>query len=365
MTDVVREYLALGVDCAFSYRGGRTQPTRPPGWKPTLPPDAPPLLQFRRVTCVGIEVLELAQLRQRVPRFVDLSFFDGRARIGAVQQSGDVVSVRTPTLEFYERFPQSSSATYLRAQLNATIGDCREAVTYYDETIALQPRHEDALLGRVRCLSLMKQTAEAIAAATQMIALNTPQNANAYYWRAWNHHLLTQLPEARADVDRAKRLHANGEILTLAGIIEHDQDELDLALKDLQMALAMSGDSNCEARWYQGLVFMKKEAWLDSAAAFEKVMGCYESRQRDAEFARRAMERRDNLDAEFKARQLANFDEIIKGSRSQYTAGAYNAAHFNARGGLLDKARDLLKIADTDPALASRVAELRKIIGGS
>jgi tetratricopeptide (TPR) repeat protein len=364
MGEAAREYLAVTIDCVYPNRGGRTQKMRPPGWKPTLSAEAPPLLVFRRETCGGIDVGGLTRLRDRVPRFVDIGYFQGRARIGTLQQSGDVAGVLTPTVEFYQRFPRSSSGTFLRAQLNAILGDCREALTYYDETVALRPAHELALVGRVRCLSLIKRNEEAIQAATEMIALNTPQNPTAYYWRAWNHHLLTRLPEARSDIDRAKRLLASGEIYTLAGVIEHDQGDLGPAQKDLETALSLSGQSNCEAQWYLGLVFMKKETWLPAASAFERVMGCYEVRRLDAETARLSMERRENLDAEFKASQLANFDAIIEGSRGQYTAAAYNAAHFYARGGSVDKARELLKIAETDPALASRVAELRKIIGG-
>src|SRR4029450_12553871 len=114
----------------------------------------------------------------------------------------------------------------------------------------------------------------------------------------------------------------------LAGIIEHDQDDHDPSLADLRMARSMSdGKNNCEAAWYLGLVFMKKSEWLTSAAEFINAMDCYGGRQEENEAFRRQMERRE-LDPEFKARQLANFDAAIAESRSQRYAAAYNAANF-------------------------------------
>jgi hypothetical protein len=76
------------------------------------------------------------------------------------------------------------------------------------------------------------------------------------------------------------------------------------------------------------------------------------------------MERRTDLDPVFKTRQLAALAAAIEQCRTQYHAGAFNAASYYARAGNLDKAKALLAIAAKDPALEPRVAELRKAIGG-
>ena len=365
VSPAVQQYLVMAAQCDFPNRAGLTEKPRPLTSKPALPAGAPPLVVYRHSTCSGVQLAPLRALRADVPRFVETAYHLGRAAVSEIQRTGDVGKAREPVTEFYERFPRSSSATYLRATFNQHLGDCREALRYYDETIALRPIHEQALLGRTMCLTFLKRTDEAIQAATRMIDLNAPNRSEAYYWRAWNHRFVSRLAEARADIDNAKRLHVNDSILTLAGMIEHDQDDLEAAKVDLGAALQLAnGDDNCEAAWYLGLVHMKQSTWIDAATRFEGTMNCYHRRQLITAGQRRDMERRENVDAEFKARQLANFDAVIKESASQRFAGAYNAAHFYARGGKLDKAKSLLEVASEDPALATRIAELRKLMGG-
>jgi tetratricopeptide (TPR) repeat protein len=365
VSPAVRDYVVMAVDCDYRFRGGPTQRERPIGSRPALPEGAAPLVAFRHGICVDFQHAALEKLRAGIPRFVETSYYAGRLAVAQLQQTGDTGKAREPVTDFYRRFPTSSSATYLMGAFNQHLGDCREALRYYDETIVLKPIHENAWLGRTLCLTFLKRNDEAIQSATRMIELNMPNASSAYYWRAWNRHFLKQLPEARADIDQAKRMRASSEIYTLAGMIEHDQDDLPPAQADLQMARSMSdGKQNCEAGWYLGLVFMKKAEWTAAGAEFESTMDCYRLRLADNEAARKAVEAKPDLDPEFKARQLANFDAVVRESASQRAAGAYNAAHFYARGGEVEKAKALLVIAAEDPALAARVAELRKLIGG-
>ena len=93
-------------------------------------------------------------------------------------------------------------------------------------------------------------------------------------------------------------------------------------------------------------------------------MGCYEMRVLASEASLKEMEARQDLDAEFKARQIAGFEAAIKEDRSQYHASAFNAANLYAQAGKLEKTKTLIEIAAQDPALADMVSQLRKIIGG-
>ncbi len=95
--------------------------------------------------------------------------------------------------------------TYLNGNFNQLIGDCRAALRFYDETIAIKPRHENALLGRTMCLTCLKRNDEAIQAATHMIDLKLDNIAEGYYWRAWNYHFLQRARHARAATSRAPR----------------------------------------------------------------------------------------------------------------------------------------------------------------
>jgi tetratricopeptide (TPR) repeat protein len=361
----VRDYLRMTIDCNYGTAAVLGAQRRPRDWKPELAADAPVLLQYRRAMCGEVAAADLEAVRAAVPRFVETSYLLGRLAVAQLQAVGNVARARDEAQAFYARFPQSSSATYLFGAYHQHVGDCRAALPFYDETVALQPGHERALLGRTVCLTYTKQNEEAVAAAGRMIELKTPNVSDAYYWRAWNQRFLQRLPAARADIEQAKSLRAAGEIFTLAGMIEHDQDDLPPAEADLRMALSMSdGSRNCEAGWYLGLVHMKKQEWPAAAAQFDRTMDCYHGRQLENELARRSMERREQLDPEFKARQLASFDAVVRESMSQRSAAAYNAANIYARSGNVDRAKALIEIAALDSTLAARVAELRKILGG-
>ena len=265
--------------------------------------------------------------------------------------------------EVHKRFSQSPSVTYLFGRFNQVIGDCRAALGNYDETIALKASHEDALLGRTMCLTFLKQTEEAIKAATVVIEQRADTVALGYYWRAWNRHFRKELDLARADITQAKALRSRADIFLLAGIIEYDQKDLTPSKADLNASLQME-PGTCSASWYLGLVHMDLKDPPQSAVFFEAAMHCYAARVAVSEESLKEMQAREGLDAEFKARQIAGFEAAIKEDRSQQYASAFNAANHYAQAGKLDTARQLLELASKDPALADLVGQLRKIIGG-
>jgi tetratricopeptide (TPR) repeat protein len=167
---------------------------------------------------------------------------------------------------------------YLMASLLRATGECDDALPLYDETIALQPVHDGALLGRTVCLTSLRRHQLAIDAATMMITLALPNVQLAYYWRAVNERALARLDSARADIERARKPAPTGEVLTMAGIIEYEQ--------------------------------------------------------------------------------------LVKENMSQHYASAFNAASYSFQAGNAARARELIKIAARDPALAAEVAKLRVILGG-
>jgi tetratricopeptide (TPR) repeat protein len=368
----VRQYLALSLDCAYR-AGPRQARVRQAVISATfetprmqVPADAPPLLNYRNATCVTLDTPALEAILAAVPRFVEANYPLGRNAVALVQQRGDTVKTRAIVQAAYARFPQSPSVTYLNGAFNQMIGDCKVALGFYDETLALQPVHEDGLLGRTMCLTFLTRTDEAIAAATHMVTLGTDNVIEAFYWRSWNHHFRQELPPARRDIDRAKTMGSNPRIHTLAGVIEHDQDDLDISEEDLRIARGMSGGNrNCTAAWYLGLVLMKREQWTPSAVWFEQAMACYDQNVRESLDGLQKMRANPDLDEEFRAAQIAGFEAALVEDRRQYHAAAFNAANHYARGGAPEKAKPLIDIAARDPALAPRVADLRRAIGGS
>jgi tetratricopeptide (TPR) repeat protein len=357
-----RQYLALSLDCSYRMQTPTTRGPRAREPRIDVPADAPPLVRYRDATC-GEITSRLEPVRVAVPGFIETSYFLGRSAIAMLQQRGDLGRTRALVEEAYRRFPQSPAVTYMTGSFSQIAGDCRAALGYYDQTIVLKPRHEDALLGRTMCLSFLKRTDEAIAAATHMIDLKTDNVIEAFYWRAWNHHFRQALAPAREDITRAKSMGSNGRIHTLAGVIEHDQDDLDPSEQDLRIALGMSGGSrNCTAMWYLGLVMMKRSQWIRSAQSFEQSAACYELNVNESLAGLEKIKATPDLDPEFRAQQIAGFEAALVEDRRQYYAAAFNAANHYARGGNLDKARFLVDIAAKDPSLAQRVDDLRKIL---
>jgi tetratricopeptide (TPR) repeat protein len=369
LREPARQYLSLAVDCAWLFRGRRSAPA--PGaaadwWAGSYqardaPPDLVPLVAYRIGMCDSVSARTLGQVRDRVPGFVEAAFFLGRLEGADAAHSGGR-KAKDLLAEAYARFPNSPSVTYFLGNLNQVVGNCREALRYYDETLVIKSAHEDALLGRTMCLTYLKRTDEAIAEATHMIDLQTDNWGEAYYWRAWNHHFREELAPARADVQRAKSLSGSMSSYTLAGIIEHDQDDLEPAVADLVRAKLLGRGRNCIAMWYLGLVMRKQEKWIDSGGNFSDAMACYDADVRDDLAGMSAMQGRTDLDADFKAAQIAGFEAALKEDRSHYYASAFNAANHYTRGGNLDQARKLVEIAAADPALADVVAQLREIL---
>ncbi|HVQ42389.1 MAG TPA: hypothetical protein VMS54_09285 [Vicinamibacterales bacterium] len=359
----VRQYLSVALDCAYGRRRVPGQPPTPP-LASRMPADIPPMVSYIVGSCAGVKAPILTSLRERVAGYAEAAHYLARMHVSEAPDTGGTAA-RPFLAEAYGRFPTSSSVTYLNGSFQQLIGECREALRFYDETLALEPVHDNAMLGRTVCFAFLKRFDEAIASATRMVEVKSTNEPYALYWRAWVRHVRAELVEARADIERAKSLLSSNDIHRLAGIIEHDQNDLDIATKDLLIAKNMQGGSaDCVARWYLGLVELKRERWLLSGQHFEDAMACYGAQAVVAQQGLQRMEARENIDPDFKARQVANFQAAIKEDMSQHYASAFNAANHYLRGGDPKKARTLLDVAAKDTSLATGVAQLRKILDG-
>lgn len=360
LSQPVRQYLALALGCGYPIRPGQSGQLRLREKPHEAPPGAPPLIAYRTGICADLNREILERVRNDVPRFVETSLFLGRLELSFVAVNGGA-RARALFTEAYARFPKSPAVTYLNGSLHQAAGDCRAAVRYYDETLALKSAHEDALLGRTICLSLLKESDGAITTATRLIELGTYNQGDAYYWRAWNRHRRKELGQARADSDRAKTLLYNSGVLTLAGMIEHDQDDLSAAEKDLMSAKDLD-DQNCTAIWFFALVDLRREQWPHGANHFVEAMTCYDAAARNTEQRMQVILRRQDLESDFKARQIAGFEGAIKEDRSQESAAAYNAAANFLRAGDATRAATYAVLAARDPDRLGAVEELRKLI---
>jgi tetratricopeptide (TPR) repeat protein len=355
----VRRYLALALECSYGEMSrSRQSPAGLPAPEPQA--DLPGLLLYRTAVCRPTAAEWLDRLRSEVPRFAEAALVQGRVALRTVQQDGGS-KAREFLQEAYSAFPLSPAVTYMNGSLNQLAGDCRTALRFYDETLARKSSHEDALLGRAACLSVLKEPDAAIAVATRLIDMRAYNQADAFYWRAWNHHQRAELSLARADANRAKTLQYNSPVLTLAGMIEHDQGDLSPAETDLAVAKDLDS-SNCTARWYLALVALKREVWAQAGSRFASAMECYTSNAADAERRMQAMAVREDVDPQWRATQLAGFEAAIREDRSQESASAYNAAVNFLRAGDRANAVTHADLAARDPQRRPKVEELRTLL---
>jgi tetratricopeptide (TPR) repeat protein len=362
LTPAVRHYVSLALDCSYwtRPRGRGAATSRVPRERPQVPPGAPPLIAYRAAICAGQDTTVLTRVRAAVPAFHEAAYYAAQLTAFTSGETGDG---EAPLLleQAYARFPRAPGITFMSGWFNTAIGDCPPAVRYFDETLAIEPEHERAHLERTVCLTQMHQDSAAIESATRLIALDTRSTAQAYYWRAVNRVRRKELPLARSDIDEAKRRSESDNILTLAGIIEHDQDDLDIAERDLRAARASwRGHKNCTAAWYLASVHRKRSEWRESAGNFESAMACYDTTviEIGADIAR--IQAHPKMTAALKARRVEKLVADSVDKRSRYHAAAFNGANLNARAGNFARAEELLAIAARDPALDEPVGKLRE-----
>ncbi len=362
LTPAVRDYVTLALDCSYWTRPRPRGGTNPgtPRERPQVPPGAPPLIAYRTAICAGQDTAVLTRVRAAVPAFHEAAYYAAQLTAFTSGETGDG---EAPLLleRAYTRFPRAPGITFISGWFNTAIGDCPPAVRYFDETIAIEPEHERAYLERTVCLTQMHQDSAAIASATRLIALDTRSTAQAYYWRAVNRLRRKELPLARSDIDEAKRRAESDNILTLAGIIEHDQDDLDIAERDLRAARASwRGHKNCTAAWYLASVLRKRSQWRESASNFETAMACYDTAVIEIGASIAKIQAHPKMTAALKAKRIEKLVADSVDKRSRYYAAAFNGANLNARDGDFARAEELLAVAARDAALADPVGMLRE-----
>ena len=361
---VVRDYLALALDC--SYDGRVLAPRAQPGAtqrRPVLPPGASPLIIYRTGICMSADTNMLAAVLALVPQFHEAAYFAGStAAFRAEEDGGSRAAALLQTA--YRRFPRAPGVTYVSGWLAMNLGECTTALRYYDETLAIDPEHELALLNGTVCLSRLRHDSAAISRATRLIALESSSTQPAYYWRAVSWVRLRNLPAARADIERAKALEREPNALTMAGVIENEQSELTIAESDLREALALPrGHQNCTAAWTLGLVLARQDRASDAASMLETAMDCYDMRVAFARASIARLQANPPSDRDYAARRLAALTVDSTDQRTRYYAAAFNAAGNRANAGNLPRAMELLAIAERDAKLVDPVAKLRDAIG--
>jgi hypothetical protein len=361
LTPAVRKYIALAVDCSYPDRyKERRDTTNLLEKRREVPINAPPLVAYRAAHCAKADTLGLERVLAAVPQFDEAAYALGNTVVWFSGETGGD-DARKYYASAYARFPRAAGITFMSGWLNLNIGDCREAIRYYAETIAMQPEHDRAILQTAICQSNLREDSAAIATATRFIALETPDVAQGYYWRAISRLRRRELEMARSDIELAKARSRGAEILTAAGIIEYEQSDFVVAETDLRGARsAPKGDENCNAGFYLGAVLTKREAWAESAASYDSAMVCYDDKANFIAAKIEQVRRSTRGSAEFRARRIASLESDLADRRKRNQTSAFNAASMNARLGNFARAEELLVIASQSPDLADQISKLRE-----
>ena len=361
LTPTVRRYIALAVDCSYPDRyKQRGDTTNPLERRREVPVNAPPLLAYRAANCAKADTLALKRVLTAVPQFDEAAYALGNVVVWFSGETGGD-DARKYYASAYTRFPRAAGVTFMSGWLNLNVGDCREAIRYYAETIALQPEHDRAILQTAICQSNLREDSAAIATATRFITLETPDIAQGYYWRAISRLRRRELEMARSDIELAKARSRGAEILTAAGIIEYEQSDFVVAETDLRGARAApKGEENCNAGFYLGSVLTKREAWAESAASYDSAMVCYDDKANLIAAKIEQVRQSTRGSAEFRARRIASLESDLADRRKRNQTSAFNAASMNARLGNFARAEELLTTAAQSPDLTDRISKLRE-----
>jgi hypothetical protein len=358
---IVRQYLSTAMRCVEAWFP-RDRRADVASGSERIPEDEPPLLTYRSGICsTRPDRARLEVARTVVPEFHEAGYFIGRSWL-LIPATFGLVRPANAIAEAYAHFPRSSSMAYSSGAAAQMRSLCIDALARYAETLLLRPDHENAMLGRVMCLSHLGRPEEAIAEATALIAFGGDTRPFGYYWRAWNEHQLKALAVARQDIEAAKRLASSAEFFLLAGIIEYDQDDLPPALVDLPRAITLSRGRACTASWYLALVHLRRQDWKESGVAFEQAMACYAFNVREGRERVAVLERATDMDEEFRAQELKSSQATIVENEAQRLASAINGAKNFANAGEYGSAVRLGTIAMEDPALEPEIEVLREFL---
>ena len=351
--DVVAEYVALVLDCEGGLAAAQFERDRVLARHPT------PAIRFRLHVCAGDEQ-GLQSLLEADKRWVETLAI--RGRLAMVRYPSPNLPEAARLLGAAHReLRQSDSITLALAGLQNALGDHARALALFDEVLEHQPRHADALLGRLLSLSYLKRHVDAIATATALIDAGAEHLPDAWYWRAWNRYHLQQLPTAWGDVTQATSSGGSASVYLLAGVIAYARQWPFTAIDRLRTAYALD-PTQCEAVWIEGAVLLDQEQWKTAGGRFAVAVGCFgdaaDEAKRRLDAAQQGPHSEPNGDRRLESIAAEQF-AIAQRRRGQ---SAFNAANSYARAGDQDTAMRYLAIAARDPLLEQKCEELRRQI---
>ena len=310
-----------------------------------------PLLQFKMATCYATQTKTLQALQSADPKFKDVAYPLGLAAIGLLKLDDADAALA----EAHAWHPGWPAATLSIANVAMTAEDFDRSLAFYEETLTLEPKATDALLGKLRALSYLGRHEPAIAVADQLVA-GRWHVGDAFYWRAWNDAQLDRLDEAWRDIESADALLLNALVPKLAGQIAYRRTQLDVARTRFDLSLSREA-RDCETAFYLGVVLAEQRAWERTATVFKGALSCFSNNERNLTGEIESIRVSDSAPAR-KARLIASREQQIAATRRLKAQSTFNTAvaYFNLSRGV--EARPYAETVADDDQFGERAREL-------
>jgi tetratricopeptide (TPR) repeat protein len=351
--DLTAAYVALSVDCEDARARKALKPERYRDRYGDIP-----LLQHRLALC-AFGPAGVGAVRERDPRWIDTQFFEGRLEMTR-RPVADVAKAAELFTSARADFPGSLAIAMALGTAQNALSEFQAALATFDDVLATDAVHRDALLGRVMSLSYLNRHPDAIAAATRMIELGTWHVGDAYYWRAWNRYHVYELEPAWTDIEHSTKLLVNTSVYTLAGFIAYARKQLDTAIDRFDRAYAMDS-TNCEAVWTAGLVHVDQEAWTSAGPKFSRATTCFVAAAAQARDEIAQTQQATYAEA-VKARRIAAAQKRVDTSEHRKAQAAYNAALSFVRAQQKTLALNHVDVAAEHSLFKEKAAALRATI---
>lgn len=311
-----------------------------------------PLVAYRLAICPTSGVERLDEVVKSEPRYKEAAFYRGLNATSA-RKLDDADAHYREAYEWRKTWP---AATLAIANISMSAEEFDEARKFYDETLALAPDFPDALLGRLRALTYLSKSEDALAVADRLLAINRyPGDAN--YWKAYNELDLERLDAAWTDAQAAEKLLINSDAPKLSGIIAIDRKQYDVARVKLETS-RQRNSMDCTTLYYLTLVQAELKMWTDAARMAVSAAGCLSA----SEVGLRAEIENIRADAKLpdarKARMIAGRERQVGNAIRMRASCWFNGAVASYNLGRKDDAKEMAqKIAD-DEQFGDRAKQL-------
>lgn len=238
------------------------------------------LIAFKRAICRTVDSAAIEKVLTDEPRFLEVKYFQALVNVGEAPRTGLASKLDAADRLFDEMFAwrkEWPALTYSIANIAMTSEEYDRAIAFYTHTLDLEPKAVDAMLGKIRALTLMGHPLEAIETADVLLAQNWFVG-DARYWRALNLAELERYDEAWSDIEAASRLVVNADVPKLAGLIAYRRRELEVSRDRFQLSLTRNKD-DCETYFYLGVVLAELATWERTAEVLANAAKCLQANE--------------------------------------------------------------------------------------